>query len=124
MAFKSINNNKVTKRFWKANDVNDSITGHFLGFGKDKFNCQCVVLVTEENEETKQFTTTTLPSHKSLVIHCQNIFPGEYVRITYLGMKKPKKDGKKPYNDYRVETDDEEFKNYDLVLTELKEVLK
>lgn len=120
MAFKEISKNEsadVIKKYWKPNAVNEQIEGHILKFDKDKYNNECLVLVTDKNDETNQFITTTLPGHRSLQIHYKKLKPGDYIRVTYLGMKTPQQEGKRAFNDYKIEIDAERFEEqYNLVL--------
>lgn len=112
MAFKSVKGRKKTDNkinFWKPSKEGEQIIGHICDFVDDKYKNTCPVLATGTDDETGKLIMTRLPGHTALIKQCEDLKLGDYIRVTYLGMKQPKQAGKRGYNDYEVEIDESQF---------------
>ena len=112
MAFEQIAP-EVTKnaKYWNPEMTGESIEGHVYDDAHDKFGNRLIVLDRGE-DENGNVITTTLPGHRNLTKYYSKIKNGDYIRVTLIDVKQPKKEGNRPYKIYKVEIDPSRFKEY------------
>ena len=110
MAFKRLAPEVGNVKYWTPKNIGEEIEGNICDEETDNYGNRRIVLdrgVDNEGNEIK----TTLPGHYGLQQYYNKVKNGDYIRVTLIDIKEAK-NGNNKLNVYKVEIDDERFKNY------------
>lgn len=112
MAFKEIEPEQTTSRYWKPQKVGDNVEGNILAFNTDRFENRRIELYLGQDAEGEMITTT-LPAHANLNSFIPKLKVGDYVRVELKKIIPPKEGHEYGTNIYKVLVDEDQFVEFE-----------